>query len=660
MKTAFVAFVVLSLSLPATAREKIAVLLSGLKVAASDSACAKEYKNISDYYQYANPDSAYYYLNAGLQQFLRSNYSYGIATMTSELGNLDANAGNMDLAKKRQNDALKIFTELNNEVGIGDAESKLGVIEGKQCNFNVATKYFFSALKEYESAHAVSGIVTCYLNLGLVSSTNNDPDRALDYYNKGLNLLTDTSNVRMMCNLYNNIGIVYGRKGDLATALVYFEKAQNKSNRDEYIDVYIYSLLNTGIVYQQQGKDQAALSLLNEALRQARARKLLHEQALIIVNISTVVAQKDPALAITTINEALGIAKQFGDKSLLDDIYINLVEYNKKLGKYNEVSALLEQEISMNDSLYNVEKVKEIANLQTVYELEQSNNKIKQLNLTARANELKRNILIVTAVSLVLIIVIISFYFSKTRRYYQVVSQQKEELSLSNTVKDKLFSIIGHDLRGPVSNILMILDVLDNEDMDAEDRKEILNTLRGQTLSTMETLDTLLIWGRAQIKGNATMPEHFLVTQYLDRNMELLNVGTKQKNIQVVNKVDTNTRVYGDPAHFDLVIRNLLSNAIKFSNPGGTVTISADRERMPGYVVFAVSDHGVGIPREQCPRIFDAFSRSTNGTAGEKGTGIGLMVSKEFVVLNGGRIWVESEEGKGATFYFSFKTSVAG
>jgi len=625
--------------------------------AQNDSVKTEVYRDIYAQYQFSQPDSVYYFLQDGLKQFLEKNYRYGIATITNLLGSEDANHGNMGTAKKRQEDALKIFEEINNPRGIGRVENDLGVIEGRSGNFDVATKHFFTALKIHEGLADRDGLLTTYINLGTVNDASNNSDKALEYFTKALTFATDPNEVRNLCNLYNNIGIIYAKKGDLKTSLDYFQKALKGSNKEEYVDVYIYSLLNLGIVYQKYGDDEKSLQYLHEALQIAKNKKMPEEYARILLNISSVTCKKNPAGAIAELTEALDTAKKLGVKSMLDDIYFNLVANNKTLGNYKAVSTLQEEEMNIDDSLFNIAKVKEIANLETVYELEQRNNDIKQLKLTEQADLLKRNVLILIVGGLVALLIFISVYLRKTRLFNHALSRQKAELAASNNVKDQLFSTIGHDLRGPVANITMMLETLEDENTEAEERKYLFQALREQSMSTLETLDNLLYWGKSQIKVSGTQAETFNTTEYLQKNISLLHISAMQKKITVINKVPTDTVINGDTAHFDFIIRNLLSNAIKYTHENGIVEISAGKNIKPGFTVFAVKDNGVGIQKELLKNIFESLSSSTRGTGGEKGTGIGLMLCKKFAEENGGNIWVESEPGKGATFYFSFRNA---
>jgi signal transduction histidine kinase len=235
------------------------------------------------------------------------------------------------------------------------------------------------------------------------------------------------------------------------------------------------------------------------------------------------------------------------------------------------------------------------------------------------------------------------------------VSKQKEELSETNKVKDKLFSIIGHDLRGPVGSIATVIDLMNGEDMDESEKKEMLGMLQKQTQYTMETLDTLLLWGKTQIADNQVHMENINAGIYVQNNLNLLQYELKNKRIQLVNETFDNSLVYADKAQFDFVVRNLLTNAVKYSEQGGIVTIGVDYSSNRGYTTLKVKDNGVGMSETQSKNLFMGFGVTTPGTNNEVGTGIGLMLCHEFVTANGGKIWVDTQEGKGTTFYCTFR-----
>jgi signal transduction histidine kinase len=164
------------------------------------------------------------------------------------------------------------------------------------------------------------------------------------------------------------------------------------------------------------------------------------------------------------------------------------------------------------------------------------------------------------------------------------------------------------------------------------------------------------MWGQSLVKGVMLQQQSVSVDTCIRQDLSLSTLALAEKKLIADYLPDETARVEADPMHLDFIIRNLLANAIKYSRNGGSITIRIHHDKKPGYVVISVKDDGVGIPTERLPMIFHPTS-STPGTQNEKGTGIGLMLCREFALLNGGEIWVESEEGRGATFYLAFKAA---
>ncbi len=637
------------------AQNNVSEIIARLRNATADSSLISAYHDIFGYYEYSNPDSAIFYIAEGLKLFTTKNNKAGIAAMTVLLGTEDGDQGRMEFARKRLNDALEIFEELKDKAGIASTHNSIGVLDGKTGHFSDATRHFMTALKIFEETGSKKGLTGTYLKLGVVNELNNNLDKALEFYNKASGLASDTPFIANTIFLLNNIGIVYGKKGNFNKSLEYFQKALAASDQPRFTGVRILTLTNLGIVYQNLGDIEKSLHYFDQALQITKDKNLPEEHTRIIVNRSAVVALNSPAKANEDLNEALITAKKIGQRSLLEEIYGNLVENHKILGQYKEAVAVMEELRAMEDSTFTIEKAREIANLESVYELEQSNNKIKVLKLDEQRNALKRNIIIAIATCLAIALLLTSLYYRRSNRLNKELKKRESELEKSNKVKDKLFSIIGHDLRGPVGNIPPMLKILGDETTTADEREFLISTLMDHSIASLETLDKLLYWGKSQIKNIGLKPETFAVDKYLQNNLKLVRNSADLKQITLTNSVPADTVINADAAHFDFIVRNLLSNAIKFTRNGGHVSIGVDLHKEAGYVVFAVKDDGVGIEKDKLSDIFEPFSSSTRGTANEEGTSMGLMLCKEFITENGGKIWVESEPGKGSTFYFSFR-----
>jgi signal transduction histidine kinase/ligand-binding sensor domain-containing protein len=235
------------------------------------------------------------------------------------------------------------------------------------------------------------------------------------------------------------------------------------------------------------------------------------------------------------------------------------------------------------------------------------------------------------------------------------VEERTRELAKLNATKDKLFSIISHDLRSPFNVILGYTEVLKEQYKSFDDKtmESILSDLKESGESAFNLLENLLNWSSAQRGTIDFRPEKSSATEIINNIFPEVKSIAKKKNIEIINRVDgENISLLADKNMLSLVFRNLLTNAVKFSHPGDCVWI--DGEITGKAVVFSIKDEGIGIAPEKVHALFGLEESMTqNGTAGEKGTGLGLILSKEFVEMHGGKIWVESSAGKGSTFYFT-------
>ncbi len=643
-----------------SAQESINKLLSEVENAGNDSLKIEAYTDIFQYYQYRAPDSAEYYLNQGLSQFRKSRNERGEAAITVLLGFLDSGNGKIAEAKKKQEYALSLFRKINYQRGIAAALGGIGVIEGKQGNYPEATKLFLEILKIYETLHDTDDIINTHLRLGVVNEKSNHLEKALQYYEGAINALEqkEESSQRLLM-LYNNIGVVYGKAGNFDKALSYFEKALAKSGKDKpgFTGVRILTLNNLGIVYDRLNQDNKSLNYFKEAEQIAVDNHLQEDYIRVIINKASVIGKTNPEESIKMLSKCLEEIKQAGQKSMEADIYGALIEAYERSNNYKGAYLTLRQYKQLEDSLFDMSKTKEIMQLQAVHDLEQTNALVSRLKLESSTNKKIRGTIIGVAIVLTLFLVVMLVLYRKSQKLNEQITKREAELKKSNDIKDKLFSIIGHDLRGPIGNVPVMLQLLFDEGTSKEEQQYMLESLIVHANASIETLDKLLYWGQAQIKGLGIKPIEFRALDHIESSLELAETNAKQKKIGLTNNISDDAYIFADPSHFDFIVRNLLSNAIKFTHPGGSVTISSHADMKPGFQVFAVKDTGTGIAQEKLADIFKPFSSSTRGTADEKGTSIGLMLTKQFVTENGGEIWIETEVGKGSTFYFSLKSA---
>ena len=259
-------------------------------------------------------------------------------------------------------------------------------------------------------------------------------------------------------------------------------------------------------------------------------------------------------------------------------------------------------------------------------------------------------------------------YQKKLLRANEKIKQQKLELEKTNkklnqllkdfrelnATKDKFFSIIAHDLKGAFSVQLSGSKLLSEhiDIMDKETIKTVGEELKTNTKNLLNLLENLLHWSRIQMGRIKYKPHKLLLNELTEECIKLMKGRAIEKEIQLYSQIEKNTFVYADQEMVNLVLRNLVSNAIKFTNRGGTVYITSKKQGK--FVEIAITDTGVGISKEKIDKLFRIDENyTTRGTENEKGTGLGLILCKEFVEKNKGKIWIESKLGEGTSVKFT-------
>src|SRR6056297_225946 len=227
------------------------------------------------------------------------------------------------------------------------------------------------------------------------------------------------------------------------------------------------------------------------------------------------------------------------------------------------------------------------------------------------------------------------------------IEEKRKQLEELNATKDKFFSIIAHDLKNPFNTVIGLSELLlyRYDNYDEEKIKEFIGQINKFSSNAYNLLDNLLQWARSQTGRIKVSPSDIDIEKLTQENISLLEDKAQQKNISLDSQVEPETFVYADSNMINTVIRNLISNAIKFTPDGGKIIIKA--EESGEKIKFSVVDNGVGIAKEDIPKLFNLTTNYTSeGTNAEVGTGLGLILCKEFIEKNNGNIWVESEEGK--------------
>jgi len=623
-----------------------------LAKAKTDSQLLKVYKNVYEYYKHANNDSAKALLEQGIKTFDAHNFIYGKASILIMQSGIYEEEGVPSVAMTKEKEGLKLFTELNDKPDIANANNTVGVSEMRRGNYDIAINYFLAALNYYDKASDTGGIINSYIRLGAANDYSSNNDKAMEFYQKALALSLHTKVYGNTIYAYNNIGISYAKRGQFDTALTYFEKALVLSEKPDYAKIRLQPLTNIGKIYAEKKDNKRALDFFYRGLSLARELKMQENIGRLLYEIGMIEGlQKSNDMS--SLQQALNIAKTIDNKNLQDEILSGMAKVADSNHNYKDEVSYLKQEWIIHDSLHSIAKAKQIANLQSEYELNKSNQQLASLQLSEHRNSQKKNLIIAIALILAITLLTLLFFYIKSTKLNKELSAREKDLQKANDVKDRLFSIIGHDLKGPIGNIPNLLNIHNHPTTTSEEKKYILDSLEENTLASLETLEKLLSWGKLQLKGNILNKTVFRVDLLMNNILRLLAVSYSSKNITIINNIQSDIQLYADENHFKFVIRNLLSNAIKFTRVNGIIEVNAERMPNDKFITFSVKDNGVGIPTDRLEHIFEPYNESTRGTANELGNSIGLMLSREFILQNGGTIWVKSEIDLGTTFFFT-------
>ena len=298
----------------------------------------------------------------------------------------------------------------------------------------------------------------------------------------------------------------------------------------------------------------------------------------------------------------------------------------------------------ITDSIAKEGKTMDIARLKNWYELEQKDN--ENLILQQEGQKQHRLILILEG-TLVMIFALLAFSLF----FYRKTAEKNRELKKLNTVKDKLFSIVAHDLRNPMGALMSVLKLANKNMLDAETQAQLLKDISIRVDDTYNLLDNLLRWSKSQMQGMIPVPVYFDAQAESRAVTNTLQSFAMSKMITLNNQIEMQ-QVYVDRDMFAVIVRNLTMNAIKYTSAEGTVTLAS--ELSENKFIISVKDTGTGMTQEVQNQLFKfSETKSRRGTNNESGTGLGLVLCADFVKINGGNIWFYSRQEEGSTFFFS-------
>lgn len=482
-----------------------------------------------------------------------------------------------------------------------------------------ARGYFNNAVEIYKKEAKLTGndegVAICYEQLGQIDMEEGKLDDAWDKINYVLWVFTETQSQFGVSNAYKNLGKIEYYRGN-------FVKAKSYLNESLYLKSEFGDRLSQTTNYEYLGLCELALG--------------------------------NTKSGFDYLQQSLEKAKANNQMKIQIEIYSQLARAYNEQNRPDKAIEAQEQQIIIQNKMLSGGATVKMDQLQAILEVEAQNIQIAELTnlneistLKLRHQKMYQTSLIVGIFLILVITLIISIFYWKIR-------QKNRELNEAITTKDKLFSIISHDLKGPVGSALGLSEYMLEEvrEKNLEEVERYIPVFHQSLSDTFNLLTNLLDWSRSQLQHMDLSPQSINLYEIVEDIRYIFDALLQKKTLSMQLTIAPSIYVWADKDMLKTILRNLISNAIKFSSENTTITVSAEvyEERAE----IRVHDEGIGIDRDRLKRLFHVDTQeSTPGTSGEKGTGLGLTLVKEFVELNGGEIKVDSELNKGTCFIFS-------
>lgn len=456
--------------------------------------------------------------------------------------------------------------------------------------------------------------------------------------------------------ILSNIGLSYTKLKEYDSAMYYYDKAlayietktQEGTLSKRLHDIATGVILgNKAKIYQARGETGKAINALKYNIRVNDVQGGDIRDALSsFVTLGEVYEQEhNPQLLYACIQRAQRILDSIPEPGFQRRVYLLTWKYHEMEEKEAIAIEYAGKYIALNDSLNVVER--RLQNLDAQLSMEELEKEF-ELNLLKKDNQLRKNLTILFVMLAVLSLGIVVIIFLSLRN----ARRKNKELEKVNQDKDRIMGIVAHDLRNPIAAVSSLTEMLMETTGKETEQYELLKMIKTACGSSLELINEILLM--AEMSGNRSQitKEVVDVNEFLLTVVNLIRFRAEEKNQEIEpDLLIISTTMNVDPEKFRRVVSNLITNAIKFSPPGAKIKVSAEKQQHERLLI-SVTDHGIGIPDGMKDKIFEPFTVSKRlGTSGEKPFGLGLSIARQIVEAHNGRIWFESEEGKGTTFF---------
>ena len=576
-----------------------------------------------------------------------------------------------DSARSIAEKALLLSEKSNYKAGIGRSFLNIAHVYWSQSYYPMALVYLNKALISLPKAKPLQ-LADCYELRGRTYAEIGNYKEALD------DLLTAE---KFAGNNTDELAEVHSERSYVYMLLKDYNKAIEEANQSLALNKIAKDFKNIAIVYGRLGsisiyiKDyKAALAYSDTAYQMSQKVGNNRLRAKTMIGYATIYnLQHNYIKAVPYAKNGAALADSIGIMDALSTAYQELVTSYEQTGDLKAAMFYQKKYIAIKDSLNGFYRTKNLQLIQSYFDLDRRLGAIAAFEQNAKKIKAKmqfqRIIIISLTLSLltVIVLLLITYYFYKQKKelsdelgrkhntlleHKKLIEAQTENLQMVSKIKDKLLAVIGHDLRTPLANLRNMVEMFEADYISADEVHWLMRDINPLVKGAELTLSNLMEWACSQIKGqsiNSSRLDIFLLGVEMEQTF---NHALHQKNIEFLNQATAGQSVMADENHIKVVLRNLISNAIKFTDTNGTIKLNSTYEE--NNVIVSVQDTGKGMTADEVNKLFYPQTHfSQPGTQGEHGTGIGLLLCKELVELNGGKIWITSKPGKGSTFFFS-------
>jgi len=502
-------------------------------------------------------------------------------------------------------------------------------------------------------------------NAGLLMFSIEEYDKCQEYLDACLkNLKAYPDSVRLT-QVMNTLGDLHYRKGNYVESKKYFSKSIELAKKINSITTHSLAHIKLGYITLEEEKVDEAREHFNDSKKILADSKDLER----VIETNLGLAHLEFNLKNYEISKSIAIDALINSKK--SNLYSGIADASKLLhdifsiqNNYEEGYAYLKTHAQIKDSLNLIINNNKVRTMLVEQDMQKDKELVElRMNQQIANQKLYNALAIAISIVLALIIIFLRDILRKRKKLIKQLSiktkeqeKSKNELEELHQTKDKLFSILSHDLKGPIISFKNLLDLYTTGEITLKEFTALIPKVTKELNYLHFTMKNILTWANNQFSGTSKTTSNIDLRKLVNINFNLIRTRADEKSISLINLVEENVFVWSDYDQTDIIIRNLISNALKFTKANGSITVNADE--MVNCYTISVEDTGIGMNYDTQKKLFTENSTiTTYGTANEKGTGIGLSICKEMVEKNHGEIWVSSELNVGTCFKFTLPKS---